>query len=138
MACFWVIVSISSHCRPINFETFYSTFSAKTTKLADYISSILFIWLQIFIYIYKLAIICSIAHKILVAMVTTFENTSLATAKPAILWQNFQLQSCVKSNSKQLCNWRFFSRSYSFQDKKYHRIDFYWILMLLYLKNYCF
>ena len=23
MACFWVIVSISSHCRPINFESFY-------------------------------------------------------------------------------------------------------------------
>ena len=90
-----------------------------------------------YVYIYRLAIICSIAHKILVAMVTTFENTSLATAKPAILWQNFQLQSCVKSNSKQLCNWRFFSRSYSFQDKKYHRIDFYWNLILLYLENYC-
>ena len=25
MACFWVIVSISSHCRPINFETFYQS-----------------------------------------------------------------------------------------------------------------
>ena len=36
------------------------------------------------IYIYKLAMMCSIAHKILVAMVTTFENTSLATAKLAI------------------------------------------------------
>ena len=36
------------------------------------------------IYIFKLAIICSIAHKILVAMVTTLENTSLATAKLAI------------------------------------------------------
>jgi len=55
-------------------------------------------------YIYKLAIICSIAHKILVAMVTTFENTSLATAKPAILWQNFQLQSCLEPNFEQLCN----------------------------------
>ena len=37
-----------------------------------------------YLYIYNLAIICSIAHKILVAMVTTFENTSLATAKPEI------------------------------------------------------
>ena len=36
-----------------------------------------------YIHIYKFAIICSIAHKILVAMVTTFENTSLATAELA-------------------------------------------------------
>ena len=57
-----------------------------------------------YVYIYRLAIICSIAHKILVAMVTTFENTSLATAKPAILWQNFQLQSCLELNFEQLCN----------------------------------
>ena len=37
------------------------------------------------IYIYKLTIISSIAHKTLVVMVTTFENISLATAKLAIL-----------------------------------------------------
>ena len=34
-------------------------------------------------------------------MVTTFENTSLATAKLAIFWQNFQLQSCLKLDFKQ-------------------------------------
>ena len=53
-------------------EKKYSTFRAKTTKSADCISSILLI------------LICSIAHKILVAMVTTFENTSQATAKLVI------------------------------------------------------
>ena len=37
-----------------------------------------------YVYIHRLAIICCIAHKILVAIVTTFENTSLATAKLAI------------------------------------------------------
>ena len=38
-----------------------------------------------YVHIYRLAVICSIAHEILVAMVITFENTSLAMAKPAIL-----------------------------------------------------
>ena len=61
-----------------------STFSAKTTELTDCLFSILLVWL-LRCYTYKLAIICSIAYKILVAMVTTFENTSLATAKLAIL-----------------------------------------------------
>ena len=51
--------------------------------------------------------ICSIALKILVAMVTTFENTSLAMAKLAIFWQNFQLQSCLKFDFTQLHNWKF-------------------------------
>ena len=37
-----------------------------------------------YVYVYKLAIICCIAHKILVAMLTIFENTSLAAAKQAI------------------------------------------------------
>ena len=37
------------------------------------------------IYIYKLAVIYSIVRKLLVAIVTTFENTSLAIAKLAIL-----------------------------------------------------
>ena len=36
-------------------------------------------------YTYKLAMICYIAHKILVAIGTAFENISLATAKLAIL-----------------------------------------------------
>ena len=53
---------------------------------------------------YKLAIICSTAHKILAAIITTFENISLATAKMAILWQNFQTRSCTKLGSNQLCD----------------------------------
>ena len=40
-------------------------------------------------------------------MVTTFENTSLATAKQAIFWQNFQLQSCLKFRFKQVRNRKF-------------------------------
>ena len=69
-------------------------------------------------------------------MVTTFENTSLATAKLAILWQNFQLQSCVKSNSEQLCNWNFFSRSNSFQDITILKFDKSQFYDTLYLENY--
>ena len=50
---------------------------------------------------------CFIAHKILVAMVTTFENTSLAMAKLIFIKQNFQLQDCLKLNFKQFCNCKF-------------------------------
>ena len=39
---------------------------------------------------------CSIADKILVALVKTFENPSLAVAKLAIFGENFQLQICSK------------------------------------------
>ena len=75
------LIELGFHSLVENVSIKYSTFRAKTTELADYISFMLLICLSV---IYKLVIICSIAHKILVAMVTTFENTSLATAKLAI------------------------------------------------------
>ena len=51
----------------------------RIAKLLYYLSEYLYI------YTYKFAMIFSIAHKILVAMVTNFEKTFLATVSLAIL-----------------------------------------------------
>ena len=59
----------------------------------------------------------------MVAMKTTWENESLATAKLSILQRNVQLQNCSKSNSEQLCNWKYYFKINSFQDTKYHKIS---------------
>ena len=65
----------------------------------------------------------------------SFDNASLATAKLAIFWQNFQLQTCLELNFEQLCYWIFFSRSNRFPDMAIPKFDKNQSYDTLYLEN---